>query len=380
MGWYDGFEDGDLSEWSVTNYYSGSTIEATSTSPIANTYSLRVYTPTDSNENLTRSVSGHQQNTDYYIRVDQQSGGSSDNADFRLLNASGIAFASVDFRGNGDIVVEGGSIVTSYSEGTIYHVRIIPDFTNNTYAVEIDGSQVTSDVTFATSASETASIYIGQNLGATNDMEVYYDDITSGPIPPDAPSSLSATASADDISLSWTDNSNSEDGCRIYRAQTSGSATTDYTQINTVGANTSSYTDTALEDGERYYYRVTAYNAGGESDVSNEANATTALPTPTLDSLDAATENEITVSWTKTDDSSNGSWSVDVSTDGGSSWSTVVSGLGPTITSYTHTGLLDGEQYTYRVTRNTDHASKTTGTMAATTILPAPTNVSSTLK
>jgi hypothetical protein len=68
-----------------------------------------------------------------------------------------------------------------------------------------------------------------------------------------------------DIALSWTDNSDNEDGFRIYRSTVaSPSFPSDYSQIATVGANTTSYTDTGVGTGE-FSYAVTAYNAAGES-------------------------------------------------------------------------------------------------------------------
>lgn len=48
---------------------------------------------------------------------------------------------------------------------------------------------------------------------------------------------------------------------------------TTFTQIATVGANIRTYTSGSLTTGVRYYYRVRAYNANGNSTYSNTANA-----------------------------------------------------------------------------------------------------------
>ena len=48
---------------------------------------------------------------------------------------------------------------------------------------------------------------------------------------------------------------------------------TTFTQIATVGVNIRTYTNTGLNRGTRYYYRVRANNANGNSTYSNTANA-----------------------------------------------------------------------------------------------------------
>lgn len=93
------------------------------------------------------------------------------------------------------------------------------------------------------------------------------------PTAPAAPSSLAATAvSANQINLTWTDNSNSETQFKIERKTGAGGT---YAQIATPGANTTSHSDTTVSANTTYYYRVRANNAGGDSPYSNEANATT---------------------------------------------------------------------------------------------------------
>jgi hypothetical protein len=78
------------------------------------------------------------------------------------------------------------------------------------------------------------------------------------------------------LTLSWTDNSTSEDGFNIDRSPGSGTA---FTQIATVGANVTSYTDGGLLDATTYCYRVQAFNTAGSSGFSNEQCGTTAAAT-----------------------------------------------------------------------------------------------------
>jgi transcriptional regulator CtsR len=91
--------------------------------------------------------------------------------------------------------------------------------------------------------------------------------------PPAAPSNLNAAAvSASQINLSWQDNSSDESGFKIERKTGAGGT---YSQIATAAANATAYSDGSAASGTTYYYRVAAYNAGGNSAYSNEAQATT---------------------------------------------------------------------------------------------------------
>jgi YVTN family beta-propeller protein len=86
------------------------------------------------------------------------------------------------------------------------------------------------------------------------------------------PTFLHASAAGlNQISLSWSDNSDNETGFEIER-RTSDSA---FSLIYRVGLNITSYRDTGLDSYTTYYYRVRAYNAEEYSPFSNEASATT---------------------------------------------------------------------------------------------------------
>ncbi len=103
-------------------------------------------------------------------------------------------------------------------------------------------------------------------------------------MPPAAPSGLTATAagpsqinlsaktvSSSQIRLTWTDRSSNEDGFSIERSRDGRT----FTQIRTVAANTTTYTDSGLASGTKYWYRLRAYNSAGNSAYSNTARANT---------------------------------------------------------------------------------------------------------
>jgi len=194
--------------------------------------------------------------------------------------------------------------------------------------------------------------------------------------PPAAPSGLAAVlASHVQNNLSWTDNSDNENGFKIERSPNS---TSNWTQIATVGANVASYGDSGLACGTTYDYRVRAYNADGDSAYSDVDEATTASCTPVSPScLVAAPASETRISLSWTDNSSNESeFQIERSPNGTSNW-TQIATVGADVASYGDTGLTKETTYYYRVRAhnaygdsahsNTDEAT----TMSYSVYLPA---------
>jgi len=187
-------------------------------------------------------------------------------------------------------------------------------------------------------------------------------------------SGLSVDATRDsEIDLLWND-VDQEDEVRVYRAESSGSTTSDYSDVGGVTDGLNTFTDTGLENGEKYYYRVVAVYGGEKGTLSGETNGVTTLPAATWNTIDTGTEDELSLDWSKEDDSPDGDWEVLRSTDG-SSGSVVATVSDLSRSSYTDTGLKDGEKYYYTVRRNTDHASADSAQNNAITVLPAPTSL-----
>ena len=75
--------------------------------------------------------------------------------------------------------------------------------------------------------------------------------------PPPTNVRITDASTEGELTLDW-DETNTAVGYYVYRAQVSGSTIADYTQVADV--TTPPYTDTTVEDGEKYYYRVSAYD------------------------------------------------------------------------------------------------------------------------
>ena len=85
---------------------------------------------------------------------------------------------------------------------------------------------------------------------------------------------FASIAYAQEINLTWDDNSDNESSFIIER----GSDNTSFTQLATVDANINYYTDTNFTLGQTYYYRVKATNEFGDSSYTNTASIYAGIP------------------------------------------------------------------------------------------------------
>jgi titin len=202
-----------------------------------------------------------------------------------------------------------------------------------------------------------------------------------------APSALSGTSSNGSASLSWT-----------APANTGGSAITGYlvqqstdggltwtTAVANTGSTGTTATISGLTNGVNYEFRVAAITSAGAGAASSAAGVTPAtVPTAPLSPAVVPGNGSAVVTWTAP--SSNGGtpitgYQVEVSTDGGLTWTTAIADTASTATTATVTGLTNGQLTQLRV-----HAINAAGTGPASTVVSttpaslagAPTSVGAT--
>ncbi|MCI0470946.1 MAG: trypsin-like peptidase domain-containing protein [Candidatus Aminicenantes bacterium] len=166
--------------------------------------------------------------------------------------------------------------------------------------------------------------------------------------PPAAPSNLAANASTcNKIDLTWTDNSDNESSFKIERS-TNG---VNFSEIASVGANVTSFSDTTAAENTTYWYRVRAYNSGGYSGYSNTVSATTPVcpPAPPAAPTNlAATPGKTTVTLTWTDNSNNET-GFRIYRGTSPSALNLINTVGANTTSYLDSGLARRATYYYKV-------------------------------
>lgn len=161
---------------------------------------------------------------------------------------------------------------------------------------------------------------------------------------PLAPSGLVASASQNQITLNWTGSAGAT-GYNVYRGTAGGAESATPVAANVQGT---SFVDPGLASGTRYYYVVTAVDAGGESARSGEATARIAetIPPAPTGLTAGANQNQITLSWS----AAAGVTSYRVyrgATPGGEDATPIATGVNGT--NYTDDGLPAGATFFYTV-------------------------------
>jgi len=189
---------------------------------------------------------------------------------------------------------------------------------------------------------------------------------------PAMPTLLTATVvSPQQINLGWVDNATNETGFWIQRAVGAGAMTT----IGFVIANTTTYSDLTALPSTTYNYQVVAFNASGNSPVSNIATATTPqvpiAPTVLGANIVAGPPLHVDLTWTVNSTNETG-FRVERAAGLGA-FATLVTGLPVATAAYSDTTAADGTVYNYRVfAYNAFGDSAPTNTATVTTPLAAP--------
>lgn len=175
---------------------------------------------------------------------------------------------------------------------------------------------------------------------------------------PDPPTGLEATASGiSQIDLAWTapekDGGAQVTGYRIEVSTTKGATWT--TLMANTGNTSTMYSHTGLPPATRRDYRVSAINRVGTGEPSDPADATTDpdLPDPPTDlNANARGSSVIDLRWTEpryTGGVEITGYRIEVSGDGGTTWTELKADTESDDTDYAHTGLAPASSRHYRV-------------------------------
>lgn len=175
---------------------------------------------------------------------------------------------------------------------------------------------------------------------------------TGSPSPPSTPEGLSVTAStSSSITLGW-DSVDSADSYKLYRSSSSEGT---YTEI--VDQSTRSYTDTGLDADTTYYYKVSAVNAYGTSDLSTDVSGQTDTLSPpdipTGLTVNSTSQTTIALEWNEVAEAE--SYTLYRSSSETGSYGSIVTLHGDT--SYTDESLTASSTYWYKVEANNSEGS-----------------------
>ncbi|NLI55512.1 hypothetical protein GX420_00785, partial [bacterium] len=177
-----------------------------------------------------------------------------------IASASSCNEVVITFEDNSDN--EDGFKIERKIEGGSYSV--IKTLSKNTTNYE--------DVTVSPNTKYYYRVFAFNTFGSSSMSNEFILETPPCGVKPNAPTNLFGEAiSKSEITLSWKDNSDNEDGFILERKEEGSS----YSPIATIQKDTNKYTDKNLLPDKVYYYRIKSFNSFGESDYSNEAKVKT---------------------------------------------------------------------------------------------------------
>lgn len=234
-GLREGFEDGDLSEFSGN--VSSAAFEVTMEAAISGTYGLDLdASQGNENQEITRSIPETDVSGNYSVWFNQTAEGNDDT--FVTLEQGGATgiWINVDrqdsISGTGDELTIGevdgstGIEPSNYDDIQVELYDLNFDANSGKYVVRTETQQLaTGSFTFATDISAIDAITFGYQNGAGNDARVEFDDVV---IPGDERGFyLSANHSAENVVEGWTNLSLSDASATVTWQGASGGAWTD---------------------------------------------------------------------------------------------------------------------------------------------------------
>jgi len=186
---------------------------------------------------------------------------------------------------------------------------------------------------------------------------------------PGTPLNLVANGDADSINLDWDDNAEPDIvNYVVYRATASGGP---YTQI--AAPTASAYDDTSAVTGVTYYYVVSAFAQGNESDTGNEdfATAGVSLPAAPQNLVASVGEEALTLDWDDNSESNLTGYTLYRSDTTGGPYTPVTEALIAS-SDYVDAGLVNDQTYYYVVSASDAYGNE--GTLSAEAV-GTPTNL-----
>ena len=124
-----------------------------------------------------------------------------------------------------------------------------------------NGAGVSPSHSYAAAGTYAVTLTVNDGKGGTD--SVSQNVTVSEPAQkPAAPTGLTTTPACDQVSLSWTDNSNNEDNFEVRR-KLAGQPNSTAITLDLLPANTTSYVDPTAEESTNYLYKVRSVNSAG---------------------------------------------------------------------------------------------------------------------
>jgi hypothetical protein len=236
-------------------------------------------------------------------------------------------------------------------QNNVYEFIIYVDPANRNWSGQVTNLSTAATfssgvIGFRSSATSSPHVNLGMRVSNSGESNAYsFDAFNITPPPPTAAGTFVATtASKTQINLTWMDNATTEIGYILERS-TDSTFTTGVQTFNPA-ANATSYSDTGLQSGTTYYYRLKATNEGGNS-ASVTASAVTSVEKVT--NLVAAVNGpfQTTVTWTVPNGAS--TYRIERSANAGTSWDLVSFTLNANGNGFVDQTVNDSTSYLYRV-------------------------------